>query len=188
MPTLYHPLTRDRAAAHPPRPAHPPRLTCTPYASLARRLALIARAWVWRHGVGGGRARGKEMRNTTWSVFSRPPMNSSLTTSDPAARDARTRHTSHTPRLHALPSIPSQCCLVVLTQPPDPPHHLLQAGARPEDRSRCARLQLASRYALQLPQHTPHTAPHTPHTHGRAHGCEEMCSRRSTYFWPSHIC
>ena len=129
-----------------------------------------------------------EMRNTTWSVFSRPPMNSSLTTSDPAARDARTRHTSHTPRLHALPSIPGQCCLVVLTQPPDPPHHLLQAGARPEDRSRCARLQLASRYALQRPQHTPHTAPHTPHTHGRAHGCEEMCSRRSTYFWPSHIC
>jgi hypothetical protein len=138
-----------------------------------------------------------EMRNTTWSVFSRPPMSSSLTTSDPAARDAHA--TSHTPcampaRTPAQPSRVSLCRPSRLIQPPDALYLSLQALGQ-VDRSRCAGMTAASRYAPQPPPptHTPHhthhahTTPRTPHT-GRAHGVEEMCSRRSTYFWPSHIC
>ena len=106
-----------------------------------------------------------------------------------SCREGRTRYaphaTRHAPMRHARTSQPSQ---VRLSRPS---HRILSTclqahGLRSARAGRGDRRE-AVRYAeqLPLPTHTPRT--HTT-AHGRALGCEEMCSRRSTYFWPSHIC
>ena len=67
-----------------------------------------------------------EMRNTTWSVFSRPPMNSSLTTSDPVMEPALPLTTPALPSLarHSL-TLPSLAVLsLALPSPPPAPHSL----------------------------------------------------------------
>ena len=96
-------------------------------------------------------------------------MNSSLTTSDPAARDAHaTRHTPHATRHTPCPHQPALSGSVAQTQPPDSLHLCLQAhGLRS---SHAARLDAPRRYDTPSSSPHPRTATHTHHrTHTTAH-------------------
>ena len=171
--------------AHPPRlaphPSRPPRLLTSALAPLPCTAPCPAPCTTRTGGqgrAGCGLAPRLEMRNTTWSVFSRLPMNSSLTTSDPTAREALITHAC----MHAH----SQLAISDSVVQTDPValHHLLQAyghsspqhfatlrDAPPREEVRYGTVHLAA-----LPTHTPshtltltnthahtHTAHRTPH-------------------------
>ena len=94
------PSTPQAAFSRLPRTPHAPhaprRLPCTPRPAITTT----------------------EMRNTTWSVFSRPPMNSSLTTSDPVMEPALPTHIHRTARPATEPAI-----MASRASPSKPPMH-----------------------------------------------------------------